>query len=180
MPEAPEQINPQSLDDYLDIMSKVVFQSGMSWKVVEAKWPTTREAFHDFDVHKVADMSEKDVEDLTQDTRVIRNHRKLAAIVGNAQKMIDLNQELVRIGEQGVTVTEKLRAATEVSDADVLQARIELADGARRLDVDLSVGEGITALFGPSGAGKTTLLHCIAGLLRPDGGNISLRGRCPR
>ncbi|KAA3648249.1 MAG: hypothetical protein DWQ07_04430 [Chloroflexi bacterium] len=93
MPEAPEQINPQSLDDYLDIMSKVVFQSGMSWKVVEAKWATTREAFHDFDVHKVADMSEKDVEDLTQDTRVIRNHRKLAAIVGNAQRMIDLDKE---------------------------------------------------------------------------------------
>ena len=93
MPEAPKQITAKSLDDYLDIMSKVVFQSGMSWKVVEAKWDTTREAFQDFDVYKVADMSEKDVEDLAQDTRVIRNHRKLAAIVGNAQKMIDLDKE---------------------------------------------------------------------------------------
>ena len=93
MPEEPKQITPQSLDDYLDIMSKVVFQSGMSWKVVEAKWSTTRDAFHNFDVQKVADLSEKEVEDLAKDTRVIRNHRKLAAIVGNAQKMIDLDAE---------------------------------------------------------------------------------------
>src|SRR6185295_2829185 len=31
---------------------------------------------------------------------------------------------------------------------------------------------GITVLFGPSGAGKTTVLRCIAGLLRPDEGEI--------
>ena len=44
--EAPPQIEPKSLGDYLEVMSKAVFQSGMSWKVEEAKWPTTREAFH--------------------------------------------------------------------------------------------------------------------------------------
>ena len=39
MPEqrAPERIEPQSLGDYLEVMSKAVFQAGMSWKVVEAK-----------------------------------------------------------------------------------------------------------------------------------------------
>ena len=47
--KAPDQIEVKSLDDYLEVMSKAVFQSGMSWKVVEAKWSTTREAFHDFD-----------------------------------------------------------------------------------------------------------------------------------
>ena len=31
---------------------------------------------------------------------------------------------------------------------------------------------GITAIFGPSGSGKTTLLNCIAGLTRPDSGEI--------
>lgn len=91
--QAPEQITPQSLDDYLEVMSKAVFQSGMSWKVVESKWSTTREAFQNFDVHKVADFTEFDVEELTKDTRVIRNRRKLAAIVGNAQKILDLDDE---------------------------------------------------------------------------------------
>jgi len=89
----PEQIKPTSLDDYLEVMSKAVFQSGMSWRVVEAKWPGTRDAFYDFDIVKVAAFDEKDLDDLAKDTRVIRNYRKLAAIVSNAQKMIALENE---------------------------------------------------------------------------------------
>ena len=89
----PEQIKPTSLDDYLEVMSKAVFQSGMSWRVVEAKWDGTREAFYDFDVAKVAAFDEKDLDELTKDTRVIRNYRKLAAIVNNAQKMIALDED---------------------------------------------------------------------------------------
>ncbi|MCI5222870.1 MAG: ABC transporter ATP-binding protein [Candidatus Electrothrix sp. AR4] len=34
----------------------------------------------------------------------------------------------------------------------------------------------ITALVGPNGAGKTTLLKCIAGLVKPYGGSISVDG----
>lgn len=95
MPEAkaPDQIVPQSLNDYLEIMSKSVFQSGMSWKVVDNKWPGTKEAFYDFDVHKVANLIEPDIDKLAQDTRVIRNRRKLEAIVSNAQSMLRLDKE---------------------------------------------------------------------------------------
>ncbi|MEK6222026.1 MAG: DNA-3-methyladenine glycosylase I [Chloroflexota bacterium] len=93
MPSEPTKITPTSLNDYLEIMSKSVFQSGMSWKVIENKWQTTREAFHDFDVHRVADFHEGEIEALTQDTRVVRNARKINAIVGNAQRMIELDKE---------------------------------------------------------------------------------------
>jgi putative ABC transport system ATP-binding protein len=34
----------------------------------------------------------------------------------------------------------------------------------------------IVALFGPSGSGKSTLLHCLAGILRPDAGEVRYRG----
>jgi molybdate transport system ATP-binding protein len=42
------------------------------------------------------------------------------------------------------------------------------------LDVSIEVSPGITILFGPSGAGKSTLLDCIAGLVRPDDGQITV------
>ena len=29
--------------------------------------------------------------------------------------------------------------------------------------------------MGPSGSGKSTLLHCLAGIVRPDSGSITLR-----
>ena len=44
-------------------------------------------------------------------------------------------------------------------------------------DVSLSVAEGeFVTLLGPSGCGKTTTLRCIAGLERPDAGEIRIGG----
>ncbi len=90
--EAPQQIEPKSLADYLDVMSKSVFQSGISWRVVEAKWPGTREAFRGFDAEAVADLSPAEMDALVADTRVIRNRRKLEAVVQNARRMLDLQE----------------------------------------------------------------------------------------
>lgn len=43
--------------------------------------------------------------------------------------------------------------------------------------VTLDVAEGeIVAVTGPSGCGKSTLLHCLAGILRPDAGEVTWRG----
>lgn len=48
-------------------------------------------------------------------------------------------------------------------------------------DVSLSVASGeVVALLGPNGAGKTTLLSIVAGLLRPDEGEVRVLGRIAR
>jgi len=91
--EAPQQIQPKDLGDYLEVMSKAIFQTGISWKVVENKWPGIREAFSGFDHRAVASLTEADLANLTQDTRVIRNRRKLEAIVDNARLMLDLEEQ---------------------------------------------------------------------------------------
>ena len=44
------------------------------------------------------------------------------------------------------------------------------------LDCDVTFEAGATSVFGPSGSGKTTLLNCIAGLTRPDSGQIAVMG----
>ena len=59
--------------------------------------------------------------------------------------------------------------------------RVTLSYGEKEVLRDFSLSlplEGITALRGPSGCGKTTLLRCIAGLVRPQGGQIT--GVSPR
>ncbi|MFQ5837840.1 MAG: DNA-3-methyladenine glycosylase I [Thermoplasmata archaeon] len=89
---SPKRISPRSLDDYLEVMSKAVFQTGMSWKVVKGKWPDIRAAMEGFNVGKVARLDENDLERLVKDKRVIRNRRKLEAIVHNARKMIELDK----------------------------------------------------------------------------------------
>jgi molybdate transport system ATP-binding protein len=44
------------------------------------------------------------------------------------------------------------------------------------LDVDFTVPPGVTVLFGRSGSGKSTIVNIVAGLLRPDQGQVSVDG----
>jgi heme exporter protein A len=46
----------------------------------------------------------------------------------------------------------------------------------RGIDFRLAVGESL-AVFGPNGAGKTTLLRVLAGLLKPDSGEVLFGGQ---
>ncbi|MGW0432554.1 ABC transporter ATP-binding protein [Micromonospora sp. NPDC003197] len=45
----------------------------------------------------------------------------------------------------------------------------------RGVTLDIAEGE-LVAVTGPSGCGKSTLLHCLAGILRPDSGEVTYRG----
>ncbi|CUX33731.1 MULTISPECIES: molybdenum ABC transporter ATP-binding protein [Agrobacterium] len=48
--------------------------------------------------------------------------------------------------------------------------------GTFELDASFTSEGGVTALFGRSGSGKTSMIRIIAGLLRPDEGQVSLDG----
>lgn len=90
--KAPEKVQPRNPGDYLEVMSKAVFQSGISWQVVEHKWPGIREAFCGFDPNAVASFTPAGLDALTNDVRVIRNRRKLEAIVENAKQMLEIEK----------------------------------------------------------------------------------------
>jgi 3-methyladenine DNA glycosylase Tag len=90
---APEQIIPERTGDYLEVMSKAIFQTGISWQVVHNKWPGIHDAFRGFDHRLVASLTEAEIAELCADPRVIRNRRKIEAIVDNARMMLDLEEQ---------------------------------------------------------------------------------------
>lgn len=57
---------------------------------------------------------------------------------------------------------------------NALAVRIVLRTRSFTLDVAFEVKPGVTVLFGPSGSGKSRTLGCIAGIVRPDEGRITL------
>jgi DNA-3-methyladenine glycosylase I len=91
--EPPTQITPTKLGDYLEVLTKAVFESGMSWRVIEHKWDGFREAFVGFDPERIADFTPDDLDRLSNDTRIIRNRRKIEATVHNARTMLALERE---------------------------------------------------------------------------------------
>lgn len=66
-------------------------------------------------------------------------------------------------------------------DAPLLEARrltVRFGERAVLLDLDVAVREReVLFLMGGSGCGKTTLLKALAGLLRPDAGEVRFEGR---
>lgn len=92
-PIAPMRVTPQKLGDYLEVMTKAVFQSGMSWRVVDAKWPGFREVFGDFDPERLSELSPDEIDRIAQDPRIIRNRRKIEATLANAGTMLGLDRQ---------------------------------------------------------------------------------------
>lgn len=87
---APRQITPVSPSDWFEVLTRAVFNAGMSWRVVQAHWPATAEVLADFDPQVVAGYDEQDVERLLADERLIQSRGKLAAVPVNARTFVAL------------------------------------------------------------------------------------------
>lgn len=65
-----------------------IMQAGLSWEIVLKKRSALSRAFHAFDPEAVAGMGPADVELLLQDASIIRNRRKIEAIIENARRVL--------------------------------------------------------------------------------------------
>lgn len=91
VPAIPDRFSPVSLDQYLEVMTRAVFQAGVSWAMIAAKWDGFRDAFAGFDVARVAAFDEGDVERLSGDERILRSPKKIRATIKNAQTILELD-----------------------------------------------------------------------------------------
>jgi DNA-3-methyladenine glycosylase I len=60
-------------------------QAGLSWRTILARRTGYRVAFHDFDIDRVAGMTDAELERLLADGAIIRNRQKIASTRGNAR-----------------------------------------------------------------------------------------------
>src|SRR5277367_963401 len=89
----PEQIDPKGLSDYLEVMTKAVFQAGVSWALVDKKWDGFKRAFKNFDPSLVAAYDESDIEQLLSNEEILRSKNKIVGTIKNAQTMLALEKE---------------------------------------------------------------------------------------
>lgn len=70
-----------------------VFQAGLSWQAAASKIPVFQQRFANFDPQVVAAFTEPDVAALAADPEMIRNPRKIRAVVQNAQAILAVQKE---------------------------------------------------------------------------------------
>jgi predicted dinucleotide-binding enzyme/3-methyladenine DNA glycosylase Tag len=86
-----EKLRDHAPDDpafFLEHLSRSVFEAGINWRVVEAKWDGIRQAFYGFDPALVAAMTPAEIAATENDARVIRNKAKIRATVDNAREVL--------------------------------------------------------------------------------------------
>ena len=69
------------------------FQAGLSWQTIINKRKNFEKAFDNFNVKKIANYTEKDVNRLLQDAGIIRNRMKIEATVTNAKRFLEMQKE---------------------------------------------------------------------------------------
>ncbi len=95
MPHAtpPEVIPNPTLADVFEVMTRAVFQAGVSWAQIANQWEAYGRAFDAFDVERVAAFGDADVERVLAEPGILRMRRKIAATIRNAQALGEVVRE---------------------------------------------------------------------------------------
>lgn len=81
--------------DSLKLFEKICLegqQAGLSWITVLKKREAYRQAFHQFNPLKIAQMTKTDLDQLMQNTGLIRHRKKLEAIVQNSKAYLTMQK----------------------------------------------------------------------------------------
>ena len=68
-------------------------QAGLNWEIVLKKRAGYKDAFHDFDLHKVIAMSDAELETLRENIGIIRNRLKIYSVRKNALVIAQIQKE---------------------------------------------------------------------------------------
>ncbi len=89
----PERIERPTPSDALAVISRAVFQAGLSWKLIDSKWPHYLRLFESFDPMRVAAFGEADIERIMLDGNVVRTHKKIVGTIENARAILAIQRE---------------------------------------------------------------------------------------
>ncbi len=92
-PKSPDELRKVGDDRWLSMFTRCIFQAGFNWKVIDAKWDGFEEAFHGFDPAFLAFQPDEFYDQLTADTRIVRNGSKIHSVADNARFLCDLAKE---------------------------------------------------------------------------------------
>jgi 3-methyladenine DNA glycosylase Tag len=110
----PEVVESPSPADVLEIVTRAVFQAGVSWAQIAASWENYRAAFDGFDPAAIAAYGESDVERVLSHSKILRVPRKVRATVANARALLAIEGAFGSFHAYAATFTEYRALASDM------------------------------------------------------------------
>src|SRR3974390_2134561 len=89
----PERFEPARLGDYLEILTRAVFQAGLSWALNEGKGVDLKRAVSNCGPERFAACSPAEIAWLAEESSIVRSRSKIEGTVSNAKTMLALDRE---------------------------------------------------------------------------------------
>ncbi len=141
------------------------FQAGLSWRTVLHKRENFRRAFDNFEPRIVARYDDAQIQQLLQDSGLIRNRLKMQAAVSNARTFLKIQETYGSFNDYFWGFTDGRIIVNHWKSVDEIPPRSELSD---RISADLKkngfrfVGSTIVyALMQATGMVNDHVVHCF-------------------
>ncbi|HBD63377.1 MAG TPA: DNA-3-methyladenine glycosylase I [Clostridiales bacterium] len=103
-------------------------QAGLSWITVLRKRESYRKAYDGFDAEKVAHYDEDKIDELMQNTGIVRNRKKIEASINNAARFIEIQKEFGSFDNYIWSFVDNKPIVNNWNDLSEVPATSELSD----------------------------------------------------
>jgi hypothetical protein len=79
--------------DYLAVMTRAVYQAGLSWAAIDRQWSALCDAFGGFEPTVVARYGATDIRRITRHGGILHSERKIQATIHNARALVAIQRE---------------------------------------------------------------------------------------
>ncbi|MEX2784976.1 DNA-3-methyladenine glycosylase I [Streptococcus sp. H49] len=104
------------------------YQAGLSWETVLNKRSAFRKAFSDYEIEKVAAMTDVQLEKILQNPEVIRNRQKIFATRANAQAFLEIQKKFGSFDHYIWSFVENKTIHNKISDYQEAPAKTPLSE----------------------------------------------------
>ncbi len=110
----PRVLDDPALNDHLAIVTRAIFQAGLSWAFIDARWERYVAEFDGFDAVKVAAYDDAAVARLMQAGDIVHSRAKIEGTIRNARTLIAIEREFgsVRAYQTSFASYDELRRDT--------------------------------------------------------------------
>jgi 3-methyladenine DNA glycosylase Tag len=111
----PRVVENPTLSDHLAVITQAIFQAGLSWAFIDARWERYVTEFDGFDPEKVAAYDDAAVTRLMQAADIVHSRTKIEGTIRNARALLTIEREFgsIRAYQTSFATYDALRRDTQ-------------------------------------------------------------------